>query len=87
MKELKMSAVEEKVKEIIIKIVRKPELDFTPTTTFKDMEADSLDIVQILVALEDTYDIEIIDEDLQEIANMGDFVAYIESKVAARQAA
>ncbi|MFA5316611.1 MAG: acyl carrier protein [Dehalococcoidales bacterium] len=82
-----MSAVEEKVKEIIIKIVRKPELDFTPTTTFKDMEADSLDIVQILVALEDTYDIEIIDEDLQEIANMGDFVAYIESKVAARQAA
>jgi acyl carrier protein len=87
MKELKMSAVEEKVKEIIIKIVRKPELDFTPTTTFKDMEADSLDIVQILVALEDTYDIEIIDEDLQEIANMGDFVAYIERKVAARQAA
>ena len=82
-----MSAVEEKVKEIIIKIVRKPELDFTPTTTFKDMEADSLDIVQILVALEDTYDIEIIDEDLQEIANMGDFVAYIERKVAARQAA
>lgn len=77
-----MSAVEEKVKEIVIKIVRKPELDFTPTTTFKDMDADSLDIVQILVALEDALDIEIVDEELQEIANMGDFVAYIERKVA-----
>lgn len=82
-----MSAVEDKVKEIIIKIVRKPELDFTPATTFKDMGADSLDIVQILVALEDAYDIEIIDEELKEIANMGDFVAYIERKVAARQTA
>ena len=79
-----MSEVEEKVKEIVIKIVRKPDLDFTPTTTFKDMNADSLDIVQILVALEDALDIEIIDEELQEIANMGDFVAYIERKVASK---
>ncbi|RJQ40015.1 MAG: acyl carrier protein [Dehalococcoidia bacterium] len=82
-----MSPVEEKVKEIVIKIVRKPELDFTPTTTFKDMNADSLDIVQILVALEDAFDIEIIDEEMKEIANMGEFVAYIERKVAARKAA
>lgn len=81
-----MSAVEEKVKEIVIKIVRKPDLDFTPTTTFKDMDADSLDIVQILVALEDTFEIEIIDEELQEITNMGEFVAYIERKVAEKVA-
>lgn len=74
--------VQETVKNIVIKIVRKPDIDFTPTTTFKDLNADSLDIVQILVALEDTYDIEIQDEDLQEVTNMGEFIAYVERKVA-----
>lgn len=75
-------SVEETVKKIVTKVVRKPDVDFTPTSTFKDLNADSLDIVQILVALEDTYDIEIVDEDLQEITNMGEFVAYIERKLA-----
>ena len=74
--------VEETVKEIVIRIVRKPDIEFTPATTFKDLDADSLDIVQILVALEDTYDIEIDDEELREVGNMGDFIAYIERKVA-----
>ncbi len=74
--------VEEKVKEIVTRIVRRPESDFTPTTTFKDLKADSLDVVQILVAIEDTYDIEIEDEELQKITNMGDFISYIERKVA-----
>jgi acyl carrier protein len=75
-------SVEEKVKSIVIKIVRKPDSDFSKTTTFKDLNADSLDIVQILVALEDTYDIEIQDEELQEVTDMGGFVAYIQRKVA-----
>ena len=75
-------SVEEKVKSIVIKIVRKPDIDFTRTSTFKDLEADSLDIVQILVALEDAYDIEIQDEELQEVTNMGGFIEYIERKVA-----
>lgn len=77
---VKMS-VEETVRNIVIKIVRKPDIDFTPTTTFKDLNADSLDIVQILVALEDTYDIEIQDEELQKVSNMGEFIAYVERKV------
>jgi len=74
--------VEERVKKIVTRIVRKPDIEFTPMTTFKDLEADSLDVVQILVALEDNYDIEIVDEELEEITNMGGFVAYIERKVA-----
>jgi acyl carrier protein len=74
-------SVEETVRNIVIKIVRKPDIDFTPTTTFKDLNADSLDIVQILVALEDTYDIEIQDEELQKVSNMGEFIAYVERKV------
>jgi len=75
-------SVEEKIREIVTRIVRKPDTDFTATTTFKDLNADSLDIVQILVALEDTYDIEIQDEELQEVTDMGKFIAYIERKIA-----
>lgn len=75
-------SVEETVKKIVTKIVRKPDANFTSTATFKDLEADSLDIVQILVALEDTFNIEIQDEELQNVTNMAEFVAYIERKVA-----
>ncbi len=74
-------SVEETVKKIVIRIVRKPDIDFTPTATFKDLKADSLDIVQILVAVEDTFDIEILDEELQAITDMGGFVACIERKI------
>ena len=77
-------SVEETVRKIVTRVVRKPDTNFTPTTTFKDMEADSLDIVQILVALEDEFDIEIQDEELKEIANMGGFVSYVERKIAAK---
>ena len=75
-------SVEETVKSIVTRIVRKPDLDFAPTATFKDFDADSLDIVQILVAVEDTFDIEIQDEDLQQVTNMEGFITYIERKVA-----
>ncbi len=75
-------SVKETVKEIVVRIVRKPDADFTPTATFKDLEADSLDIVQILVAVEEAFDIEIEDEKLQGITNMEGFVAYIEGRVA-----
>jgi acyl carrier protein len=78
-------SVEETLKKIVTKVVRKPDIDFTPTSTFKDLSADSLDIVQILVALEDTYDMEIVDEELQEITNMGEFIAYIERKIAEKE--
>ena len=48
--------VEEKVKETITRILRKPEEEIKPELSFKDMNADSLDIVQILVALEEQAD-------------------------------
>ena len=75
-------SVEETVKKIVTRIVRKKEDEYSPTATFKDLKADSLDIVQILVALEDHFDIEIIDEELEGITNMGDMVAYVERKIA-----
>jgi acyl carrier protein len=75
------TSVTETVKQIVMRIVRKPDLNFTPEATFKDFDADSLDIVQILVAVEDHYDIEIDDEELQDVQNMGGFLAYVENKI------
>ncbi len=80
-KEFKMS-VEETMQKIVSRIVRKDDIDLTSTTTFKDLGADSLDIVQILVALEDAFDIELEDEALKAISNMGEFLDYVKGKVA-----
>ncbi len=78
-------SVEETVKKIATRILRKSEADYASAASFKDLGADSLDIVQILVAVEDTYDIELEDEELQNITSMKDFVAYIERKVTDKQ--
>jgi len=78
-------SVEETIKKIVTRIVRKPDTDFTPASTFKDFGADSLDIVQILVAVEDTFDIELDDEELQNIINMAGFTEYIERKIAEKR--
>jgi acyl carrier protein len=80
-----MSAVEETIKDIVVKIVHCDREVLTPTATFKDMKADSLDMVQVLVALEDEFGIEIPDEDAQKFQNFGDFVAYMEARVAKKK--
>jgi len=85
MEDLKMpvnQSVEDKIKEIATRILRKSDITFSRTTSFKDLGADSLDIVQILAAVEDEYDIELDDEEMQEINNTADFVAYVERKIA-----
>lgn len=75
-------SVEETVKKIAAKILRKQDIVFSESTTFKDFGADSLDVVQILVAVEDLYGIELDDEELKKITNTKDFISYIEDKVA-----
>lgn len=72
----------EKVKEIIVEqlgleedVVIKPE-----TSLMKDLEADSLDAVEIIMALEDEFDIEIPDTDAEKFKNIGDITEYIKGK-------
>lgn len=77
-------SVEETIKKIVTRIVRKKETDYKPDATFKDLEADSLDVVQILVAVEDTYDIEIPEEELENVTDMESFVACVERLIDAR---
>lgn len=72
--------IEEKIRDIVLTVTRKPDASFTATTNFKDLEADSLDVVQILIALEDSFDIEIEDEEIKVCRNMGQLIAYIQKK-------
>jgi len=74
--------VEEQIREIIAKITRVDKSIITRQSTFKEIKADSLDVVQALVAVEETFGIEIPDEEAQKFQNFGDFVSYVENRVA-----
>ena len=50
------------------------------TSLMKDLDADSLDAVEIMMALEDEFDITIPDEEAEKFENIGNIVAYIEEK-------
>lgn len=73
--------VEEQIRDIVARITRVEKDIITRESTFKDIKADSLDVVQALVAVEELFEIEIPDEDAQKFQNFGDFVSYVESKV------
>lgn len=74
--------IEEQIREIIAKITRVDKSIITRESTFKEIKADSLDIVQALVAVEEAFGIEIPDEEAQKFQSFGDFVSYVESRVA-----
>jgi acyl carrier protein len=80
-----MPSVEDTVKDIVVKIVHCEREVLKSEATFQDMKADSLDMVQVLVALEDEFGIEIPDEDAQKFKNFGDFVKYVEDRVAEKK--
>ncbi len=75
-------SVEEQIRDIVSRIAHVDKSIITRESTFKDMKADSLDIVQSLVAVEEAFDIEISDEEAQKFQNFGDFVSYVEDQVA-----
>jgi len=68
----------EKVKGIIVEQLGVPAEDVKEGASFiEDLGADSLDIVELVMALEEEYDIEISDEDAEKILTVGDAVNYI----------
>jgi acyl carrier protein len=77
--------VEEQIREIVAKITHVDKSVITRESTFKEIKADSLDIVQALVAVEEAFGIEIPDEEAQKFQNFGDFVSYVESRVAQQE--
>lgn len=75
-----MSQVFEAVKKIIVDRLDVDEASVTMEASFKDdLGADSLDIVELVMELEDEFDLEISDEDAEKITSVGEVVRYIES--------
>lgn len=73
----------ETVKKIILEQFDVDEDDITmETSVVDDLDADSLEIVELLLAFEDEFDVKIPDEDVENLKTVGDIVRYIEEKSA-----
>lgn len=76
-----MSDVAEKVQKIIVDQLGASADDVKPEASFvEDLGADSLDLTELIMAMEEEFDIEIADEDAQKILKVQDAINYIESK-------
>lgn len=74
-------SVEDKVKKIISDQLEVAVDKLSMDTSFEDIDADSLDIVELVMALEEEFDLEISDQEIENIKTVGDIVKYIESQV------
>ncbi|QHS22215.1 acyl carrier protein [Virgibacillus sp. MSP4-1] len=73
-----MADVFERVKKVIVDQLEVEEAKVTMEASFSDdLEADSLDVVELVMELEDEFDMEISDEDAEKIGTVGDAVDYI----------
>lgn len=70
----------EEIRKIVAENLSVEEDTITMETSFKeDLEADSLDLFEMVMALEEAYEIEIPSEDLEQLLNIADVISYIES--------
>lgn len=78
-----MGSIEDKVKTIIVDQLGCPRDDVLPEKSFiDDLAADSLDIVELVMAMEEQFEIDIPDEDAENIKTVGDAIQYIKSNKA-----
>jgi len=76
-----VAAVYDKIKKLIVEELSVDEALITPEARLvEDLGADSIDAVELIMTVEDTFSIEISDEVLQSIKTVNDLVSYIESK-------
>lgn len=75
--------VEAQIKEAIVEKLGVEESKVTPNASFiNDLGADSLDTVELIMELENRFNIQIPDEDQEKIQTVGDAVNYVKSKIA-----
>ena len=76
-------SVEQKVKQIIVEQLGVDEAQVDSTASFvDDLGADSLDLVELMMAFEEAFDLDIPDEEAEKIATVKDAIDYIEGKMA-----
>lgn len=74
-----MSEIADRVRAIIVDKLTVDEAEVTPNAEFsKDLGADSLDTVELIMEFEKEFDLKIPDEDAEKITTVGDAVSYIE---------
>ncbi|MAT96571.1 MAG: acyl carrier protein [Anaerolineaceae bacterium] len=79
-----MSDTEAQVKEIIVELLGVDEDQIVSDARFReDLEADSLDLVELIMAFEEKFDGEISDEEAQKITTVGEAVSYIDTHMRA----
>lgn len=77
-----MSNIEEKVRQIIVEQLDAAEEEVVPEASFiDDLGADSLDLVELVMAMEEHFDVEIPDEDAENIRTVQDAINYIQQHV------
>ncbi len=75
-------AIEDKVKQIIVEQLGVDESEVTPEASFiDDLGADSLDTVELVMAFEEEFDIEIPDEDAEKMTTVVDAIEYLKNKL------
>jgi acyl carrier protein len=72
----------DRMKKIIVEQLGVEETDVTPTASFvEDLNADSLDLVELIMSLEEEFNLEISDEDAEKIHTVGDALEYVQEHV------
>jgi acyl carrier protein len=76
-----MSAIADKVKKIVVENLAVSEDQVTPEARFvEDLGADSLDLVELVMAFEEEFNSDIPDEDAEKLTTVGDAIKYIEDR-------
>ena len=81
---MKMEEVQAKLKEIVMDRLNAEEDQIKPEATFvEDLGADSLDIVELIMGIEEEFDIEIPDEDAEKLTTVEEAMTYVKTKLGA----
>lgn len=80
-----MSNIEERVRKIVAEQLDQDEVDIVPEASFiEDLGADSLDLVELVMRMEEIFDVEIPDEDAENIRLVQDAIHYIQQHLSSK---